>query len=150
MAVRGIEHQYISLSLEQCAGSVEDVGGDTDSGAAEKSAACVARGVRILYALLDILYCDKTLEEAVLIDERELLDLVLSEYFLSLLESCADGGCNEVLLGHYFADLLVVVGDEAEVTVSEDTHELAVFNYRNTGDLVLAHESVGVENAVVR
>ena len=150
MAVRGVEHQYVRLSLQQSAGSVKHVGSNSNRSAAEESVACVARGVRVLYALLDILDRDKSLEETVLVNQRELLDLVLSEDLLSLLEISADRSGNEVILCHYLADLLVVIGDEAEVAVSEDTDQLAVLNDRNTGDLVLAHQSVRVKYAVLR
>ena len=150
MAVCGVKHQHVRLSLEQCACTVEHIGGYADSSAAKQSAAGISCGVGVLYALFNVLDGDESLEVAVFIDQRKLLYLVLPEYLLSLCERSADRCGDQIFLGHHFANLLVVVCDEAEVTVSEDTNEFAVFNDRNAGYLVFAHKCVCVEYTVLR
>ncbi len=101
MSVSGIEHQNVSLSLDESLGSVEHVSCNADSCAAEESALAVAGGIRILNRLFDVLDSDETLEVAALVNDGELFNLVGTEDILSLSESSSNGSCDEVILCHY-------------------------------------------------
>ena len=76
----------------------------------------------------------------VLIDHRELLDLVLLEDGGSGLEVRLLMRGDEVLGRHDLRHLLVEVGLEAQVAVGDDTDEVAlVIDDRDAADMVVVH-----------
>ena len=99
----------------------------------------VAGRVRELYCLFNILNGDQALEVAFFIHQRQLFDLVLAEDRLCFFHSRAYRSRDQVILGHYFRDRAVIVGQEPHVAVGDDAHQLAHIVYdRHAGDLVLA------------
>ena len=69
-----------------------DVVADADGGGAAQPPGLVARRVRVLLALLDVLHRDQPGQPAVVVDERQLLDAVPLEDRLGLVERRADLG----------------------------------------------------------
>ena len=152
MAVRRVEHDNVNLRLDERRNAFEHVGRRTDRRAAKQAAAGVARGIRVLHGLFNILDRDEALEVALFIDDRELFDSVAAKNFLCVQHGGADRRGDKVFLRHDVGDLLVevLVGHEAEVAVRDDADELAVLTDRHAGDLVAAHEAVRLAHRVVR
>ena len=73
---------------------------------------------------------------------------MLTENFLRLLQSRADGRCDKVFFCHNRTDFLTGVGNKAQIAVGENADQLAVLNNRNTRNLVLAHKFVRVRNGI--
>ena len=82
--------------------------------------------VRVLDALRDVLDRDQPAQDAVRVDDRQLLDLVAVEDLLGLLERRPDRRRDEVPRGHQLGDAARRVLLEAEVAVREDADEAAV------------------------
>ena len=150
MTVSGIQCKYIYLCIDKSTCSFENILCHADSSAAEQSALCISCRIRILYSFFDILYSDKTLEVTLVVNERQLFDLMLHEYLLCTVEVCINRSGNKVLSCHDLADLYGKISDESQITVCEYTLQLAVLiNYRNTRYLVLAHENICFFNGPV-
>ena len=150
VAVCGIEHEDIDLCSDQGACAVEHIGSHADAGAAEQSAAGITGRIREFHGFFDVLNGDQTLEVAVLVHDRELLDLVLAQDLLCLLEGGAHRCGDEAILGHDIADLGGEIGQEAHVAVGDDADQLALaVNDRNTGNAELAHQLVGILDKLV-
>ena len=152
VAVRGVEHDDVDLRLDERCNAVEHVGRRADRRAAEQAAAGVARGIRVLHGFLDVLDRDEALEVAGFIDDRQLFDAVPAQDLLRVLQRGADRRGDEVFLRHDVGDLLVEVGvgHEAQVAVRDDADELAILADRHAGDLVAAHQVVGLAHRVLR
>ena len=148
----GVKHQHVSLSINECAGSVENVLCHADSGTAQESALFISCRVRITLCFFNILDRDKSFEYAVAVNQRKLFDLMLHKDLLCACEVCADRGGNKIILSHNVLDYYrVKVLDESEVTVCEYAHKLILLvNDRHARDLILAHKSICFGNGLVR
>ena len=100
MTVSRVKHNNVNLSLDKSGHSVKNVCRCTDCGTADKSALVVTCRVGILNALFNILDCDKSLKTAVLADNRELFNSVLTKNLLRFLKSSSYGSSNEVFVSH--------------------------------------------------
>ena len=107
----------------------------------------VTGGVGELDSLFDVLDGDESLEVAVFVYQRQLLDLVLAQDCLCLFHRSANRRSDQIVLGHDLGDRAVIVGEETHVTVGDDAHQLAhAVHNGNAGDLVLSHEFVGIRD----
>ena len=147
-----VKHKHISLCINKRACSVKNVLRHTDRCTAEKSALFISCRVRIFLCLFNILYRDESLEYAVLINKRELFDLMLHKYLLCACKVCADGCCNKVVLCHnVLYQHRIKVFYKSEVAVCKYAYELVLFvNDRNARYLVSAHKCVRLGNRFVR
>ena len=152
VAVSGVESNNVNTCLDEGSCTLENVSCSADSSTAEESAAGITGGVRILNSLLDILDSDKAAEHIIIINDRELLDSVLTEDLLSVCKGCTYRSCNEIALSHNIYDWLIEISrsHESKVSVCEDADKFAVLADRNTGNLVLTHELVSLPDGVCR
>ena len=146
---KGVKGVYVGGSSGECiyqsVSTFQNICSDADRSTAEQATLFVAGRVRELYCLFNILNGDQTLEVAFFVHQRQLFDLVLAENRLCFFHSRAYRSRDQVILGHYFRDRAVIVGQEPHVTVGDDAHQLAHIVYdRHAGDLVLAHQSIGI------
>ena len=95
--MRGVDDEHVDLGRDERGGPLERVRADADRGADAQAAALVLRRERVLDLLLDVLDGDQALEVPVVVDDRQLLDLVPAEDRLGLLERRADRRGDEVL-----------------------------------------------------
>ena len=145
-----VQNQHVYLCIYQSVSTFQNICGDADRSTAEQATLFVAGRVRELYCLFNILNGDQTLEVAFFVHQRQLFDLVLAENRLCFFHSRAYRSRDQVILGHYFRDRAVIVGQEPHVTVGDDAHQLAHIVYdRHAGDLVLAHQSIGIRYQMI-
>ena len=151
MAVRRVEHQGVHARLDQRARAVKDVVRHADGCGAEQAAVLVLRGVRVFHDLLDVFYGDEALEAEVVVNYRQLFDLVAAEDILGLLQRRPLAAGHEALAGHDLADKAVHVLLELHIPVRDDADETPVrIHYRHARYAVLCHEGVRLAKGVVR
>ncbi len=147
--VSGIDSDYVYPRLHKSGYSVHDIRGDADRSARKQSASLILGGIGILDSLLYILDCYKTLKIIVLIYKGELLYTVLAQYLLSLRKSGADRSCHELVLSHDVAYPLLEIRLEAQISVGNYTHELAVDCDRHAAYLKLVHQVERIRQLMV-
>ena len=151
MTVRRVDDEHVDLGVDERGRALERVGPDADRRADPEPTLVVLRRVRVLDLLRDVLDGDEALEAPVVVDDRQLLDLVAVEDRLGLLERRADRRGDEVAARHQRGDRLRGVGLEAEVAVREDADEDAVVvGDRHAGDPVALHQLERVGDEVAR
>ena len=150
MSVSRVKAEEISADLKKRSCAIDSVFCNSDCRAADEAAVCVLRGIWISCCLFDVFYRNKAAETVFRIHKRELFDLVLSEYLLSLRKRCADRGGNKVVLCHDVADPAGIVGQKAHIAVCDDADELSVNADRHTGYLIFRHQCLSLADVVVR
>ena len=90
VAVGGVDDEHVDAGVDERLGPLEGVGADPDRGADPEPAPLVLGGVGVLGPLLDVLDGDQPAQDAVVVDDRQLLDAVLPEDLLGLLERGAE------------------------------------------------------------
>ena len=149
--VRRVHDEHVDLSVDERGSALHRVRPDADRRPHTQPTLLVLRRVRVLDPLRDVLDRDEPREAPLVIDDRQLLDLVAMEDRLGLLERRADRRGDEVPARHQRRDGLRGVGLEAEVAVREDADEDAVVvDDRHAGDPVALHELEGVGDEVAR
>jgi len=151
MAVSRVKNEDVYLSFNESGNSFKNIVSHADSSTAKKSALFISCGIWILNSLFNILDSDKTLKNAVCINKRKLLDLMLHKYLLSAFKIRINRSSNEVFLSHNVTDLdIFKISDKSKISVSEDTLKLAILiDYRHAGDLILAHELISFSNSFI-
>ena len=150
VAVGGVDHQSVDAGGDQRLAPVHDIGADADGGAHPEAAPFVLGGQREVVALGDVLDGDEAAELAVVVDDGQLLDAVLPQDLLGLVERGAHLAGDQRWPAHYGADGLVVVVDEAQVSVGEQTDQSSVVvDDGDARDLVLGHQFEGVVDVAV-
>ena len=140
VAVGRVDDDGIYARVDQCLCTLQRVGGHAHACGHAQAALGVLASHRLVLGLGDILIGDEADEVVVLIDHRELLDLVLLEDGGSGLEVRLLMRGDEVLGRHDLRHLLVEVGLEAQVAVGDDTDEVAlVIDDRDAADMVVVH-----------
>ena len=141
VAVRRVDDEDVHLGGDECGGSLQRVGADADRCAHTEPTAPVLRRERILRLLLDVLDRDQPLQVTVVVDNRELLDLVPAEDRRGLLERGAERRGDEVTTRHVRRHRLAGIGAEAEVAIRQDADEHAgLVHDRDAGDVVALHD----------
>ena len=149
MTVGRVEHDHVHPGLDQGLGARQHLGPDADGRAGQQPTHVVLGGVRVLLDLLDVLDGDQSLEPAVLIDDEQFLDAVLVEQGLAVGQVDAHRRGDQVLAGHDVVDAQLVVGDEAQVAVGDNAHQLVAVEHRQAGDAVVAHDRLHLGHALV-
>ena len=150
MTVGGIQHQRIHLRIHQRRSTLKHIRRGTDRRRTEQPAILVPGGIRIFDRFFNVLDGDQALKIPLLVHNRQLLDTVAAEDFLRLLHIGTHRRGDQVVLGHDLFNLLREVGQEPHVAVGENTHQLAVAADRHAGNLVFAHQLVGVRHQMLR
>ena len=130
------------MRTSSCA-PLEEIAGDTESGAGTEPAVGIDAGVGILHLLQDVFDGDESAEHAFVVDDRQFLDAMLVQDRLGGFQRRADGNGDELVLGHDALDGHVLVFDEAEVTIGQDADQSSVLGDRNAGDAVAGHDLEG-------
>ena len=145
-----IKNQNVRLRLDQRLGPFQHIGGDADGGRTEQAPSLIAGGVGISDRLFDILDGDEALELIIVINDRQLFNFVFREDLLRLLKGGADRCGNQMVLGHDLPDRNVKVGQKAQIAVGDDADQPhASVADRHTGNLIPAHQRVGVGHIVI-
>ena len=126
MAVRGVDTQHIDADLEQCLGPLQKITTDADGRTDPQPTLVVFASHRVFDLLHDVFDGDHARQPAVAIDNQDLLDAVFVEEFFGLFERGAFGHRDQVFAGHQLADGAGPVGLEAQVTVGDNAHQVAV------------------------
>ena len=146
----GVDDDHVDLGGDEGGGALERVGADTDGGADPQPPALVLRGERVALALLDVLDRDQAAQAPVVVDDRQLLDLVAAEQQLGFGERRADRCGDQVLARHQLARALLGPRAEPEIAVREDADEHAVgARDRDARDAVAGHQVERVGDEVV-
>src|SRR5699024_9502543 len=140
VAVGGVDHQHIRAGLSQRAGALEGISEEADPGTDQQTPLAVLGGVGELLGLDEILDGDQPAQDAVVVDQRQALTLVLAQHGGRLLRGDVLGS-GEQLGGHHVADAgagPVRDGDETQVAVGADAQQAVLgVDHGQTGDPVL-------------
>ena len=151
MTVRRVDDEHVHLGVDERGCALQCVGPDADRRAHSETALRVLRRVRVLDPLRDVLDRDEPREAPVVVDHRQLLDLVAMQDRLGLLERRPDRRRHEVPRRHQRGDGLRGVGLEAEIAIREDPDEdVLVVDDRHAGDPVALHQLERVGDEVAR
>jgi hypothetical protein len=126
VAVGRVDDDHVDPRLEQTRGTLPGVAEEPDGGSDAQAAGRVLGGVGILLALVEVLDGDEPGEASLLVDDRQLLDLVLGEDRDGVIGIDALASCDERRLGHDVANQgggLLEGRDESHVAVRDDAHE---------------------------
>ena len=146
VAVGGVDEEGVHAGVDQGHGPLPAVAEEADGRADAQAALVVLGGQRVLLGLGEVLGGDEALEPALLVNERELLDLVGGQLVRGFLAADADVAGDERHLGHDVADQAereVRFGDEAGVAVGDDAQQPhALVHHRQAGDPVVRADFV--------
>ena len=104
VAVGGVDEEGVHAGVDQRHGALPAVAEEADGRADAQPAFVVLGGQRVLLGLGEVLGGDEALEPALLVNERELLDLVGGQLVRGFLAADADVAGDERHLGHDVAD----------------------------------------------
>ena len=138
--MRSVNCQHVNFLEGHFLRPFQEIAGGADRCADAKASLLVFRCVREFQFFLNVFYGDQALEIEILVHNQQLLDAMALKDFLCFLQSGADGHGDEVVLGHHFADRLVKIALEAQVSIREDAYEALSARDRQPGNLVLVHE----------
>ncbi len=151
MTVGRINGNDINLGFDECRDTVEDIRRHTDRRAYAQSPVIILARVRKLPPLLDILEGNQATEQAVVVDNRELFNLMLLQNLLGPIEVRPDGCGDEAILRHHRVQLDPTIRLEAEVTVRDDAGQAPVaVDDGDTSDRIARHQTAGVGNGIGR
>ena len=150
MAMGGIQNDNVHTGLHQCLYTLQHIGGDTHCCAAEQTSLAVLGRLGIFDLFLDILDGDESLQIEVVIYDGQLLLAGFGKDLLGLFQGDALFCGDQALGGHAFLDLLGKIGLELQVTIGDDTHQLAALGDRHAGNAELGHQVVGVRQCMLR
>ena len=146
VAVRGVHEEGIHTGVDERHGAFPAVAEEADGRADAQAAFVVLGGERVLLGLGEVLGGDQALEPALLVNERELLDLVRGQLVRGFLAADADVPGDERHLGHDVADQPereVRFRHEAGVAVGDDAQQpVALVHDRQPGDAVACADLV--------
>ena len=106
VAVRRVDDEHVDAGRDQRLGALARVRADADRGADAQPARRVLGRARELDPLLDVLDRDQALEDAVRVDDRQLLDPVAVQQLLGLVERRPDRRGDEAARRHQRRDRL--------------------------------------------
>ena len=142
--MRRIDYYDVDRSLYQRFDTCKHICRDAYRTAAQKSALCILCCERIFDLFLDIFDGDKAFEIKILINDGKFFLARCGKDLFGLFK-CDAFACRDQIFGcHAIFDLLRKICLKFEITVGDDTYELAALGDGNTGDAVLAHEVVGI------
>ncbi len=151
VTVGGVDDDEVGARLDQGLGALVRVTGDADGRTDEEPAVLVLGGVRVLLGLDEVLDRDEALEDARVVDQRKLLDLVAAQQLHGVHARDADLARDQRHRGHDLAHLAAAVRLEGHVAVGDDAEELAGgVGDRDAGDAELRAKLVGLAQRRVR
>ncbi|MNP38278.1 hypothetical protein D3C76_1317800 [compost metagenome] len=104
-----------------------------------------------LDSLLDILNGNKTLEFIIVVNQRQLFDLMLLKDAFRLLKGSSHRSRHQVVAGHNFLDLNGVVMDKTQIPVGQNADQLVHFiDNRYAGNPKFAHQLFRIIHMVLR
>ena len=150
MTMSGIQYQHIHMGIYQGSGTIQYITRYTDGSGTQQTTILITGGIGILNSLFNILDGDESTQIAVRIHDGKLFNLMSGQDLLGFFQSSTDGSSYQILLGHHFLDLHIVIRQEAQVTVGDDAHQLALFTDRHAADAILAHQFIGIKDKMLR
>ena len=146
--VGGVHDEHVDTGFHQRGGTLPGVAEEADAGSHTQTALVVLRGIRILLGLHEVLDGDQTGQMALVVHERQLLDLVLGEQMMRVFLGNVGRTGDQVILGHHVLDFETVIilgGNEPHITVGDDADELVVLVHnRQAGNVELAAQLVKI------
>ncbi len=138
--MRGVEDDEVRPGAKQRLGTGFAVLAHADGSAHQQATSIILHRHGVLLDLVDVLDGDESLETVLVVDHKELFDAVLVQVTLGLVKANALGHGDEVSAGHDFGDERGALGDEADVAVGDDAHEVLAANHGQAGNSVLFHD----------
>ena len=152
VAVGGVHHQHVDAGLDQGHGTLVAVAEEADGGADAQPAFVVLGGSGYCSALSKSLTVMRPVQDAVVVDQRQLLDAVLAQQVRSTSSRLMP--TLPVISGIVVIDVVhlggrvVGVGHKAGVAVGDDAQQLPVgVDHRQAGDPVVARRARRVRPA---
>src|SRR5690349_4792259 len=141
MAMRRVHDDDVAPGIDQRLRAGAGIGCPAHGSRDAQPAMLVLVGVGVLPAFEDVLDGDQALEEALLIDDRQLFDAVFRENALGFIERCADRRRDQLLLGHDVPNRPVELPLELEIAIGDDADQLAgAVDDRHAGNLEAHHQ----------
>ena len=135
-----VEDYGIYLLGHEGSYAIHSIGRDADACCYAQTSLSILAGIRVILELGDIAVGDKSYKFAVVVDYRELLNLVCEEYLGCRLKILLVSG-DYVLLSHHLVDKARHIALESQVAVRNDAYEhTLVIYYRDATDLILLHQ----------
>ncbi len=139
VTVGGIDHEHVHARFHQRCYAVVGVGAGAHAGAHAQAAFRVFAGVGVFFGFVDVFYGDQAAQLEVVVDHEHFLNAVLVQQLAHFVVVGAFfDGHQLVFRGHDTGDFGVVVGLEAHVASGDNAHQVAVFQHRQPGEVVLA------------
>lgn len=139
--VRGVDDEEVDARPSQRLGPLQGLRAGTDRRADEQTALGVLRRMGVLLGLDEVLDRDQALEDARVVDQRKLLDLVAAQQLHGVHAGDADLAGDQRHRGHDLAHLARADGLESHVAVGDDAEQLA----RGVGDRHAADTELGAQ-----
>ena len=129
VAVGGVHHQCVHAGVDQGHGALVSLAEEAHGGGHTQPAFVVLGGQRVLLGLVEILDGDQTGQVALVVNQRQLLDTVLTQQLDDFVARHPDLRGDQRHAGHHLVDLggqVLLAGHEAGVAVGDDAQQLAV------------------------
>ena len=137
-----VQYDHIHLCIHQSRHSLQHIGCDSHSGAAEQPSLLVLCRQGVFYGFLDVFDGDEAFQIEVLVHDRKLFLPGLCQNLLRLFQRDVLVGGDQPLAGHGFLDFLGEICLEFQVAVGDDAHQPAALGDGDAGDAELGHQRV--------
>ena len=145
-----VEHDGIDFRLHQRLHTGHGLAGDADTRSYQQTSVGILRGIGLVLRLRDVVVSDQPQQVLMLVNHRQLLNLVLLQQIDHLLHIGVTGGGDQVLGGHHLGDGASHLGLKTEVAVGDDAHEAVLFiDDGDTADLELMHHALRLAHRLI-
>ncbi|MNO76459.1 hypothetical protein D3C76_675330 [compost metagenome] len=153
VTVSGVDHHHVNAGGDQCGNAITGVFTGTDCSTHAQTTLIVLAGQRVSLGFFDVVDGHHALEGEFVVDDQHAFDAVLVQQFTHIVLVGAFLDRDQALFRrHHFTDSGIQAVFEAYVTGSHDADQVAIVQYRNAGDVVLAgqfeqvtHRGIGLD-----
>ena len=147
----GVDHDSVNASSDQRFDALFSARPHANGCTHTQATSGVARGVRKIGLLGDVLDGDQTLEFKVVIDHQQTFEFVFVEQGLGFERRCPFLHCDQLFTRrHDLACLDVITGLKAQIPAGHDTYHFAAVAYRKTRNSELFGQLQNLQHGVAR
>ena len=140
MTVSRVDDNGVSTSSNERINAFHCVCGDTHTSCNAQATLGIFTSHRFVFCFGDVFIGNQTHQFAVVVNDRELFNLVLLQNFASSSQVSCCVCRYQIFRGHHFVNGLVEVVLKSEIAVGDDAYKVHIIVYhRDTANVIFSH-----------